>query len=94
MSRLRQAVSGLTGAARGRNDLSLVELIQTPAQREILDRLTGLMSLLEGHADVVMDIVGPSVVPSVATGSGSASTSAAATPGRCSGSCAGCSASR
>jgi coenzyme F420 biosynthesis associated uncharacterized protein len=67
LARLRQAVSGLTGAARGQRDLSLIELIQTPAQREILDRLTGLMSLLEGHADVVMDIVGPSVVPSVAT---------------------------
>jgi coenzyme F420 biosynthesis associated uncharacterized protein len=66
LTRLRGAVNGLTGAARGRNDLSLVELIQTPEQRVILDRLTGLMSLLEGHADVVMDLVGPSVVPSVA----------------------------
>jgi coenzyme F420 biosynthesis associated uncharacterized protein len=67
LARFRQAVGGLTGAARGSSDLSLVELIQTPAQREVLDRLTGLMSLLEGHADVVMDIVGPAVVPSVAT---------------------------
>ena len=33
--------------------------MQTPAQREILDRLTGVMSLLEGHADFVMDGVGP-----------------------------------
>jgi coenzyme F420 biosynthesis associated uncharacterized protein len=65
LGRLRQAVSGLAGAARGRNDLSLVELIQTPEQKAILDQLTGLMSLLEGHADVVMDIVGPSVVPTV-----------------------------
>jgi coenzyme F420 biosynthesis associated uncharacterized protein len=30
-----------------------------------MDRLTGVMSLLEGHADVVMDGVGPSVIPSV-----------------------------
>jgi coenzyme F420 biosynthesis associated uncharacterized protein len=66
LGRLRQAVSGLAGAARGSNDLSLVELIQTPEQRAILDRLTGLMSLLEGHADVIMDTVGPAVVPSVA----------------------------
>jgi coenzyme F420 biosynthesis associated uncharacterized protein len=65
LGRLRQAVSGLAGAARGNRELSLVELIQTPEQRAILDRLTGLMSLLEGHADVVMDIVGPEVVPSV-----------------------------
>ena len=30
-----------------------------------MDHLTGVMSLLEGHADVVMDGVGPSVIPSV-----------------------------
>ncbi len=46
---------------------SLVEAVQTPAQREILDRITALMSLLEGHADYVMDGVGPSVVPTVDT---------------------------
>jgi coenzyme F420 biosynthesis associated uncharacterized protein len=46
---------------------SLIEAVQTPAQREILDRITALMSLLEGHADFVMDGVGPSVIPSVAT---------------------------
>jgi coenzyme F420 biosynthesis associated uncharacterized protein len=67
LGRLRQAASGLGGLARGRSDTSLVELIQTPEQTAILDRITGLMSLLEGHADVVMDTVGPTVVPSVAT---------------------------
>ncbi|MCM2420057.1 MULTISPECIES: zinc-dependent metalloprotease [unclassified Streptomyces] len=45
---------------------SLVDLVQTPAQREILARLTAVMSLLEGHADYVMDGVGPDVVASVA----------------------------
>jgi coenzyme F420 biosynthesis associated uncharacterized protein len=45
---------------------SLVDLVQTASQREILARLTGVMSLLEGHADYVMDGVGPEVVPSVA----------------------------
>ena len=45
---------------------SLIEAVQTPEQREILDRITALMSLLEGHADFVMDGVGPSVIPSVA----------------------------
>ncbi|WP_237111702.1 zinc-dependent metalloprotease [Nocardioides sp. WS12] len=44
---------------------SIVEMFSTPEQREILDRVTGMMSLLEGHADVVMDDVGPSVIPSV-----------------------------
>jgi coenzyme F420 biosynthesis associated uncharacterized protein len=44
---------------------SLLEMLGTPQQRATLDRLTGVMSLLEGHADVVMDGVGPSVIPTV-----------------------------
>lgn len=44
---------------------SLLELMSSPAQREVIDKVTGMMSLLEGHADVVMDGVGPSVIPSV-----------------------------
>ncbi len=46
---------------------SLMEAMSTPEQREVLDRITGMMSLLEGHADVVMDGVGPQVIPTVAT---------------------------
>ena len=49
----------------GRGDGSLLDLFATPAQREVIDRVTGIMSLLEGHADVVMDGVGPEVIPSV-----------------------------
>ncbi|GAA2148553.1 zinc-dependent metalloprotease [Nocardioides koreensis] len=45
---------------------SLIDAIGTPEQKEIVDRVTGVMSLLEGHADVVMDGVGPTVIPSVA----------------------------
>lgn len=44
---------------------SIIDMVSTPEQREILDRVTGMMSLLEGHADVVMDDVGPTVIPSV-----------------------------
>jgi coenzyme F420 biosynthesis associated uncharacterized protein len=69
LERLREAFQSLTGQrAEGDEDggHSLVELVQTPAQREILARLTAAMSLLEGHADYVMDGVGPEVVPSVA----------------------------
>ena len=51
---------------RGDDDVSLIDLFQTRAQREIVDRITATMSLLEGHADVVMDGVGPEVIPSVA----------------------------
>jgi coenzyme F420 biosynthesis associated uncharacterized protein len=49
----------------GRGETSLIDLFATPAQREVIDRVTGVMSLLEGHADVVMDGVGPEVIPTV-----------------------------
>jgi coenzyme F420 biosynthesis associated uncharacterized protein len=44
---------------------SWIEGIQSPEQRVVFDQLMAFMSLLEGHADFVMDAVGPSVVPSV-----------------------------
>ena len=47
--------------------LALVEVLQGPEQRAVLDRLLALTTLLEGHADHVMDAAGPEVVPSVAT---------------------------
>ncbi|MFI9773996.1 zinc-dependent metalloprotease [Streptomyces sp. NBC_01003] len=72
LERIREAAQSLAGARpegeQGEGDdggRSLVELVQSPAQREILARLTAVMSLLEGHADFVMDGVGPAVVPSV-----------------------------
>jgi coenzyme F420 biosynthesis associated uncharacterized protein len=49
-----------------RSAIDLVELMQTPEQRATLGRLLALSTLLEGHADHVMDAVGPDVVPSVA----------------------------
>jgi coenzyme F420 biosynthesis associated uncharacterized protein len=51
----------------GGDSLAIVELLQGPEQRAVLDRLLALTTLLEGHADHVMDAVGPSVVPTVAT---------------------------
>ncbi|MEN8654950.1 zinc-dependent metalloprotease [Streptomyces sp. 21So2-11] len=71
LERLREAAQSLAGGRpegeEGEDEgRSLVEIVQTPAQREILGRLTAVMSLLEGHADFVMDGVGPDVVPSVA----------------------------
>ena len=67
LGRLRGALGSIADTLRGGSQLSLLEIVQTPEQRAVLDRVTGLMSLLEGHADVVMDGVGPSVVPSVET---------------------------
>ncbi len=65
-ARLRSASGAVNDALRGTGSVSLLEAVQTPEQLRVLDRLTGLMSLLEGHGDVVMDGVGPEVVPTVA----------------------------
>jgi coenzyme F420 biosynthesis associated uncharacterized protein len=58
-----------TPAADGSSSgiLGLVRAVQSEPQREALDQLLVLGTLLEGHADHVMDAVGPMVVPSVAT---------------------------
>ncbi len=52
---------------RGDPDVSIIDVFTNERQREVIARVTGVMSLLEGHADVVMDGVGPQVVPSVET---------------------------
>lgn len=68
-----QVVSRLADFARTRGDagasgiIGLVRAVQSEPQREALDQLLVLGTLLEGHADHVMDAVGPMVVPSVAT---------------------------
>ena len=65
---MMQRLRGVAGSLRGGNGgVSLIEAVQTPEQRVVLDRITALMSLLEGHAEHVMDAVGPAVVPSVGT---------------------------
>ncbi|MDD4868157.1 MAG: zinc-dependent metalloprotease [Mycobacterium sp.] len=57
--------SGAEGGPGG--ILGLVRALQSEPQRQALDKLLVLGTLLEGHADHVMDAVGPVVVPSVAT---------------------------
>ncbi|MDJ0343985.1 zinc-dependent metalloprotease [Streptomyces sp. H10-C2] len=72
IERIREAAQSFAGGGGAKEEeepdegRSLVDLVQTPAQREILARLTAVMSLLEGHADYVMDGVGPDVVATVA----------------------------
>jgi len=66
LRRLAAAAGAVADAARGRSQVSLIEAVQTPEQLVILDRLTAIMSLVEGHGEFVMDGVGPNVVPSVA----------------------------
>jgi coenzyme F420 biosynthesis associated uncharacterized protein len=63
--KLRSAADAMGSAVRGGDGGSMIEAVITPAQREIMDRLTAVMTLVEGHGDYVMDAVGPQVVPSV-----------------------------
>ena len=63
---LEDGLGRITEALKNRGSGSLMEMLSTPEQRAVLDDVTGVMSLLEGHADVVMDDVGPGVIPTVA----------------------------
>jgi coenzyme F420 biosynthesis associated uncharacterized protein len=64
--RLRRGIGALADVVRDPDSrVSVLDLVQTPGQKAVLDRLTALMTVLEGHAEFVMDGVGPEVVPSV-----------------------------
>jgi coenzyme F420 biosynthesis associated uncharacterized protein len=65
-SRMREVARSLVrGSGSDAEAGSLLDLVQSPDQKAVIERMTAVMSLLEGHADVVMDGVGPDVVPSV-----------------------------
>ena len=57
--------AGGTGDPNDSGIIGLMRAVQSDAQRGALDQLLVLGTLLEGHADYVMDAVGPAVVPSV-----------------------------
>jgi coenzyme F420 biosynthesis associated uncharacterized protein len=62
--RLTAAIGELGRAVRGTGDAEgLMAALATPEQRAILDRLTAFMSLVEGHAEYVMNAVDRSVIP-------------------------------
>ena len=72
--RLGSAVKALTASKGGTDDngvprkpADLLSLLQDPEDKERLSHLTAVMSLLEGHANVVMDAVDAAIVPSVKT---------------------------
>ena len=61
---LRQIAQNLPSALRSGGN-GLADVFASAEQRAELAKIGAIMSLLEGHADVVMDDVGPAVVPSV-----------------------------
>lgn len=67
LSQFGSVVRSLGDVVRGKTDMTeLARQFAGPGGAKSFDRLMALMTLLEGHADVVMDAVGPEVVPSVA----------------------------
>jgi coenzyme F420 biosynthesis associated uncharacterized protein len=67
-SRLTAAAKALIAPGLNRrqivNDGGLFALFATPEQREVLASIGGMMALLEGHGDIVMNRAGQGLVPS------------------------------
>ena len=65
--RFAAAVKRVTGDVRRGSarldDGGIAALVATPEQRAVIDRIGGLMSLLEGHGDTIMDRAGANLLP-------------------------------
>ncbi|HEY8788164.1 MAG TPA: zinc-dependent metalloprotease [Actinopolymorphaceae bacterium] len=61
---LDQTVRSMRGVKGDRvgQPAGLVDLVSTPEQKAVLDEITAMMTLVEGHADVVMDLAAPAVI--------------------------------
>jgi coenzyme F420 biosynthesis associated uncharacterized protein len=66
--RLASATGELVRVVRGQGDgAGLLSVLATPEQRAVLERVTAFMSLVEGHAEWVMNAVDRSVIPTQQT---------------------------
>ncbi|WP_439029991.1 zinc-dependent metalloprotease [Gordonia terrae] len=65
VTRMTKALRG-SGGTREKGVIGAMQLLQSPEQYAAFQRMMVLGTLLEGHADHVMDAVGPAHVPSVA----------------------------
>jgi len=70
---LAETVKRITAEIRaGRNPMNeggmagVVSLLATPEQKVALSKISGMMSLLEGHGDVTMDRAGAAEIPGAA----------------------------
>ncbi|CAM3291634.1 zinc-dependent metalloprotease [Stackebrandtia soli] len=62
----RRTVELFADSVRDSGSHTILDLLTSPQQRAVVDRLTAIMTLLEGHADYVMDHVGERVIGDVA----------------------------
>jgi coenzyme F420 biosynthesis associated uncharacterized protein len=61
---IRRAVDELRAGRNPLDEGGLIALLASPEQHAVLQKVQGLMSLLEGHGDVTMDRAGAAQIPS------------------------------
>ncbi len=64
LAALRRAAAEIKAGRNPLDEGGLVALLATPDQQEVLGRIGGMMSLLEGHGDVTMARAGAERIPS------------------------------
>ncbi|MCU1345896.1 MAG: zinc-dependent metalloprotease, partial [Acidimicrobiia bacterium] len=64
LAMLRQSISALRSGETSTREGGLAAVFATPAQRDVMARIGGLMSLLEGHGDITMQRAGAAAIPS------------------------------
>jgi coenzyme F420 biosynthesis associated uncharacterized protein len=63
LRRLTQRLQGLARRVIAGEKIDLLDLLVTPEQRVIVDRIQSTMTVLEGHGEFVMDQLGDRLVP-------------------------------
>jgi coenzyme F420 biosynthesis associated uncharacterized protein len=63
LKRLSQRLQGLARRVIAGEKIELLDLLVTPEQRVIVDRVQATMTVLEGHGEFVMDQLGDRLVP-------------------------------
>jgi len=63
---VRDAMRDRDAARQRLRDGGIVAMVASPEQQQVFHRIAGLMSLLEGHGDVVMGRAGADIIPSAA----------------------------
>jgi coenzyme F420 biosynthesis associated uncharacterized protein len=63
LRRLTQRLQGLARRVIAGEKIELLDLLVTPEQRVIVDRVQSTMTVLEGHGEFVMDQLGDRLVP-------------------------------
>jgi len=63
LAALDRVVAAVRQGANPLDDGGIMALVASPEQREVLNQIGGLMSLLEGHGDITMDRAGEGLVP-------------------------------